>query len=92
MYDRRVIRGNTYALHTLPAVSYFQLKKKMKIVYYIEQHAQPDPIEVQRQQEAKRRALARRKAREQTRTRTPEPVHDRRNVDVQTELYLEELR
>lgn len=73
MYDRRVIRGNTYALHTLPA------------------HAQPDPIEVQRQQEAKRRALARRKAREQMRTRTPEPVHDRKNVDVQTELYLEEL-
>ncbi|CAF1462364.1 unnamed protein product [Adineta ricciae] len=73
MYDRRVIRGNTYALHTLPA------------------HAQPDPIEVQRQQEAKRRAIARRKAREQIRTRTPEPVHDRRNVDVQTELYLEEL-
>lgn len=25
------------------------------------------------------------------RTRTPEPVHDRKNVDVQTELYLEEL-
>jgi len=73
MYDRRVIRGNTYALHTLPA------------------HAQPDPIEVQRQQEAKRRALARRKAREQIRTRTPEPVHDRKNIDVQTELYLEEL-
>ncbi|UJR34985.1 hypothetical protein I4U23_027764 [Adineta vaga] len=73
MYDRRVIRGNTYALHTLPA------------------HAQPDPIEVQRRQEAKRRALARRKAQDQMRTRTPEPVHDRRNVDVQTELYLEEL-
>jgi hypothetical protein len=64
----------------------------MKIFFYISQHAQPDPIEVQRQQEAKRRALARRKAREQIRTRTPEPVHDRRNVDVQTELYLEELR
>jgi hypothetical protein len=22
MYDRRIIRGNTYAQHTLPAVSY----------------------------------------------------------------------
>ncbi|CAF3929976.1 unnamed protein product, partial [Rotaria sp. Silwood1] len=53
---------------------------------------QPDPIEVQRQQEAKRRALARRKAREQIRTRTPDPVHNRKNIDVQTELYLEELR
>ncbi|CAF3389160.1 unnamed protein product [Rotaria sp. Silwood1] len=68
MYDRRVIRGNTYALHTLPA------------------HAQPDPIEVQRQQEAKRRALARRKAREQIRTRTPDPVHNRKNIDVTVEL------
>lgn len=28
MYDRRVIRGNTYALHTLPAVSGFNSKNK----------------------------------------------------------------
>ena len=91
MYDRRVIRGNTYALHTLPAVS----RGETNFVFRTNssfQHAQPDPIEVQRQQEAKRRALARRKAREQIRTRTPEPVHNRKNIDVQTELYLEELR
>ncbi|CAF3570220.1 unnamed protein product, partial [Rotaria sp. Silwood2] len=49
-------------------------------------------VVVERQQEAKRRALARRKAREQIRTRTPDPVHNRKNIDVQTELYLEELR
>ncbi|CAF4554194.1 unnamed protein product, partial [Rotaria sp. Silwood2] len=48
-------------------------------------------VVVERQQEAKRRALARRKAREQIRTRTPDPVHNRKNIDVQTELYLEEL-
>lgn len=30
MYDRRVIRGNTYALHTLPAVSYLDLFLKRK--------------------------------------------------------------
>ena len=89
MYDRRVIRGNTYALHTLPAVSLLLLLHSLS---FSVQHAQPDPIEVQRQQEAKRRALARRKAREQIRTRTPEPVHNRKNIDVQTELYLEELR
>jgi len=73
MYDRRVIRGNTYALHTLPA------------------SAQPDPIEIQREQEARRRALARKRAKEQLKPRTPDPVDGRKNTHVQTELYLEEL-
>ncbi|XP_012502264.1 PREDICTED: radial spoke head protein 3 homolog [Propithecus coquereli] len=73
MYDRRVIRGNTYALQTgqLPG--------------------QPDPLELQRQQQAKRRALARKRAQEQLRPRTPEPVEGRKHMDVQTELYLEEI-
>ncbi|XP_048082152.1 radial spoke head protein 3 homolog [Ursus arctos] len=73
MYDRRVIRGNTYALQTGPLPG------------------QPDPIEVQRQQQAKRRALARKRAQEQLRPRTPEPVEGRKHVDVQTEIYLEEI-
>ncbi|XP_007484902.1 radial spoke head protein 3 homolog isoform X1 [Monodelphis domestica] len=73
MYDRRVIRGNTYALHSYPPST------------------QPDPVELQRQQEAKRKALARRRAREHLRPRSPEPVEGRKHVDVQTELYLEEL-
>lgn len=73
MYDRRVIRGNTYALHTLPAT------------------AQPDPIAVQKEQEERKRALARRRAREQARRHTPEPVEGRKHIPIQTELYLEEL-
>ncbi|XP_004461211.1 radial spoke head protein 3 homolog [Dasypus novemcinctus] len=73
MYDRRVIRGNTYALHTSPLGS------------------QPEALELQRQQQAKRRALARKRAREQLRPRTPEPVEGRKHADVQTELYLEEI-
>ncbi|XP_034977029.1 radial spoke head protein 3 homolog B-like [Zootoca vivipara] len=73
MYERRVVRGNTYALHILPWSS------------------EPDPLELQRQREAQRKALARRRARDQLRTRTPEPLEGRRHVDVQTELYLEEL-
>jgi len=28
MYDRRVIRGNTYALHTLPAVIFLAFNKE----------------------------------------------------------------
>lgn len=73
MYDRRIVRGNTYAQHTLPA------------------HAQPDPIEIQRQQENRRRAIARKRAKEQLRPRSPEAVEGRKHIDVQTELYLEEL-
>ncbi|XP_007943482.1 radial spoke head protein 3 homolog [Orycteropus afer afer] len=73
MYDRRVIRGNTYALQTLPLAG------------------QQDPLELQRQQQAKRRTLTRKRAQEQLRPRTPEPVEGRKHVDVQTELYLEEI-
>ena len=73
MYDRRIIRGNTYAQHTLPA------------------SAQPDPIEIQRQQEARRRAIARKRAKKQLIPKSPEPVEGRKHIDVQTELYLEEL-
>ena len=53
--------------------------------------AQPDPIEIQKQQEVKRRAIARKRAKEQLKPRTPEPVEGRKHIDVQTELYLEEL-
>ncbi|XP_061457797.1 radial spoke head protein 3 homolog [Rhineura floridana] len=73
MYERRVVRGNTYALHLLPWSS------------------EPDPLELQRQREAHRKALARKRAKEQLQTRTPEPLEGRRHVNVQTELYLEEL-
>ncbi|XP_033090795.1 radial spoke head protein 3 homolog isoform X2 [Trachypithecus francoisi] len=73
MYDRRVIRGNTYALQTGPLLG------------------QPDSLELQRQREAKKRALARKQAQEQLRPQTPEPVEGRKHVDVQTELYLEEI-
>ncbi|XP_056151104.1 radial spoke head protein 3 homolog [Lampris incognitus] len=70
MYDRRVVRGNTYAQQIIPI---------------------PDPAEVLRRQEAKRRATARKQAREQFRPRTPEAIEGRNHIDVQTDLYLEEL-
>ncbi|XP_013061487.1 radial spoke head protein 3 homolog B-like isoform X1 [Biomphalaria glabrata] len=73
MYDRRVVRGNTYAQHTLPAT------------------VQPDPLELQRQQENRRRAIAKKRAKDQLRPRSPDPVEGRKHIDVQTELYLEEL-
>ncbi|XP_019940360.2 radial spoke head protein 3 homolog [Paralichthys olivaceus] len=73
MYDRRVVRGNTYAHHIIPTT------------------AQPDPAELQRQQHIRRRAVALKRAQEQSRPKTPEAVQGRKHTDVQTDLYLEEL-
>ena len=56
------------------------------------QTAQPDPIEIQKEQEMRRRALARKRAKDQLKPHTPEPVDGRRHTHVQTELYLEELK
>ncbi|NXX79658.1 RSPH3 protein, partial [Urocolius indicus] len=76
MFDRRVVRGNTYALKVMPVVCFV---------------TQPSPLEIQRQREARKRALARKRAKEQMQVRTPEPVEGREHVHVQTELYLEEI-
>uniref|UniRef100_A0A3B3ZUW4 Uncharacterized protein n=1 Tax=Periophthalmus magnuspinnatus TaxID=409849 RepID=A0A3B3ZUW4_9GOBI len=73
MYDRRVVRGNTYAQRILPTTTQAEL------------------AEMQRQQEQRRKAVARRRAREQVRVKTPEALQGRQHIEVQTELYLEEL-
>lgn len=73
MYDRRVVRGNTYALHP-------ELQRGQAI----DEHAR-------KLQETKKRVAAKRRAQEQLRPHTPEPVEGRKHVDVQTELYLEEI-
>ena len=50
-------------------------------------------MQLQREQEARRRATAKRRAQQQQQMRiqTPDAVEGRQHVDVQTELYLEEL-
>lgn len=70
MWDKRVVRGNTYAQHTLPAA------------------AQPDPIEIQRQQEQRRRIIARRRAKEQLRPRSPDPVDGKNVIILKLKLSL----
>ncbi|KAG2487419.1 hypothetical protein HYH03_013987 [Edaphochlamys debaryana] len=63
MFDRRVVRGNTYAARILPA----------------------DAVPTQTKTQPKKRP---------TRTlppRTPEAVEGRRHIDIQTDVYLEEL-
>eukprot|EP00117_Sycon_ciliatum_P009723 scpid71178/ scgid11900/ Radial spoke head protein 3 homolog; Radial spoke head-like protein 2 len=72
MFERRIVRGNTYA--------------QAKLI-----STQPDPVEIQRQQEIRRRALARRKKTEQQRPRTPDAVEGRKHETVQTDAYLYEL-
>ena len=54
-------------------------------------HAQPDPFELQKQQEIKQRLKAKRKAEARRRVRTPDAVDGRKHIDIQTDLYLEEL-
>ncbi|ORZ38842.1 radial spoke 3 [Catenaria anguillulae PL171] len=73
MYDRRIYRGNTYALPVLPS------------------YAAPDALDLQRQQQQKRKLRAARRADASRRPRTPDPVDGRAHMEVQTELYLEEL-
>lgn len=54
---------------------------------------QPDPLELQRQQETQRRRAAKKRAQmaASQRPSTPQAVDGRAHMDVQTELYLEEL-
>jgi len=54
-------------------------------------HAQPDPTAIQAQQIQKRRLKAKRKGDAARRVHTPEAVEGRKHIDIQTDLYLEEL-
>ncbi|KAM5228763.1 radial spoke head protein 3 homolog [Ctenodactylus gundi] len=69
MFDRRVVRGNTYA-------------RPPRL---------PDHVELERHQQIRKRILSKKGAQEQFKSWTPEPVEGRKHVDVQTELYLEEI-
>ena len=98
MYDPRIVRGNTYRLQNAPTVSCPSILV-CTIIFARPcarradpvQTKQPDPLELQIQQEAKRKALAKKRAEEKLRARTPSAVAGRSHTEVQTELYLEEL-
>eukprot|EP00051_Salpingoeca_urceolata_P004372 m.64538 g.64538 ORF g.64538 m.64538 type:complete len:473 (-) comp13599_c0_seq1:181-1599(-) len=52
----------------------------------------PDPVELQKHRERQRRRAARKRAEERARAdASPPPVEGRQHIEVQTELYLEEL-
>lgn len=74
MYDRRIVRGNTYASQTLPAT------------------ATPDPMEQQRELLRQKKDRARRRHVEMNKQNVQvDPVEGRQHIEVQTDLYLEEL-
>lgn len=73
MYDRRIVRGNTYARKSIPV------------------SLQPDPIELQKKDELRKRLAARKRVKQLLKPRTPDPLDGRQHVDIQTEMYLEEL-
>ena len=88
MHDPRIVRGNTYRMQTLPAVRASFVPMPLA---HRAQSAQPDPLELQKQAEAARRTAARKRVADKQRPATPEAVDGRKHIDVQTELYLEEL-
>ncbi|KAG2443140.1 hypothetical protein HYH02_009551 [Chlamydomonas schloesseri] len=69
MFDRRVVRGNTYAARILPA----------------------DATQTQTQTKAGSPASTKKKTTRTLPPRTPEAVDGRRHIDIQTDVYLEEL-
>lgn len=94
MYDRRVVRGNTYAQNIIPTVcvrwlfylfeGLFLSTEMGKCVFICPWKRDPaDPAEAERHQGNKRRAFQQ-EAREQLRALTPEAVQGRTHVDVQT--------
>eukprot|EP01029_Cantina_marsupialis_P028344 TRINITY_DN776030_c0_g1_i1.p1 TRINITY_DN776030_c0_g1~~TRINITY_DN776030_c0_g1_i1.p1 ORF type:complete len:368 (-),score=129.97 TRINITY_DN776030_c0_g1_i1:161-1237(-) len=77
MYDRRVVRGNTYAAPILPPSQQAEAERIQK------EHERQ-----QRRKEAQRMSLRNQQDRPPS---TPEPVEGRQHMDVQTDKYLEEL-
>eukprot|EP00743_Colponemidia_sp_Colp-15_P000389 GILK01000447.1.p1 GENE.GILK01000447.1~~GILK01000447.1.p1 ORF type:complete len:406 (-),score=110.30 GILK01000447.1:257-1474(-) len=76
MYDKRVVRGNTYAAMVIPA------------------HAQPDPIQMERERDSQKRKTIKSRTQKHSIRRppgTPEPMDGRKHIDIQTDSYLEEL-
>merc|ERR1712216_1018302 len=71
MWDRRVVRGNTYAAQIVAT-------------------AAPDVVQ-QLQRDVQDQNRPRQRDASEFRAPTPEPVHGRHHIDVQTDAYLEEV-
>ena len=100
MFDRRIVRGNTYAREDVlpvtaqvfnsgfPGRPFALLKGPSGGKNRIQEH----PVDLQRKAEKRRAREARKRQSElEHRTKSPPPVDGRRHQPVQTELYLEEI-
>jgi len=75
MWDRRVVRGNTYAAQVLPATAV----------------PDPVALQKDAEERKLRELKARQKSRQVQRPSTPEPVAGRRHMVIQTDNFLEEI-
>lgn len=106
MFDKRVVRGNTYAAQVLPPVrssfcggahallAFTHLTGLSLRCASVPQSAQAEAErrQIEAEQRARRRELEAQTRRDNLDVpRTPSPVDGRRHIDVQTENYLEEL-
>lgn len=73
-----------YQQREISNISKYKLYGNVFFTFIPVQSTQLDLFEIQRQREARRRALARKRAKEQMQLRTPEPVEGREHVHVQT--------
>ena len=90
MFDRRIVRGNTYAREdVLPVTAQVcQFSFLGNINLFKKEH----PVDLQRKAEKRRAREARKRQSElEQRSKSPPPVDGRRHQPVQTELYLEEI-
>lgn len=77
MFDRRVVRGNTYAAMVIPASTQQEIERQ--------QEKEKKRLQRKDKSEADQQKL------EEREISTPEPVDGRQHIDVQTENLLEEL-
>ncbi|XP_026560777.1 radial spoke head protein 3 homolog [Pseudonaja textilis] len=75
MYDRRVVRGNTYAMQLLSWSP----------------ELEPEPVKIKKQHEAHKKMLERKQEKKEDEVHAPEMKDVGDRSDVQTELYLEEI-
>ncbi|GLV38716.1 Radial spoke head protein 3 [Carabus blaptoides fortunei] len=77
MFDRRIVRGNTYAMHPMPTCDGESQASRQ--------------AEARRRALARRRAQGQKNQAQRLRLQSPPPVAGRRHERVQTEKHLEEI-
>lgn len=77
MWDKRIVRGNTYSAQVLPLSAQTELALAEK--------------ETKKQQQKLKAEKRRQDKESKQRSTTPEPIDGRKHIEIQTEQYLEEL-